>query len=109
MLFRKAADKTRILHRTQVINAILEIFYDAEHRIDICGNSKFSSLIFSFESIRKAMLSAKNKGIRQRYIVEITKENIQYCREIIKLVDDLRHSGQIEANFALMKKNTWGL
>jgi signal transduction histidine kinase len=108
LLFHKAADKTRILHRTQVINAILEIFYDAEHRIDICGNSKFSSLIFSFESIRKAMLSAKNKGIRQRYIVEITKENIQYCREIIKLVDDLRHSGQIEANFALNEKKYLG-
>jgi two-component system, OmpR family, sensor histidine kinase VicK len=108
LLFHKAADKTRILHRTQVINAILEIFYDAEHRIDICGNSKFSSLIFSFESIRKAMLAAKNKGIRQRYIVEITKENIQYCREIIKLVDDLRHSGQIEANFALNEKKYLG-
>jgi two-component system, OmpR family, sensor histidine kinase VicK len=80
---------------------MLDIFYDAEHRIDICGNSKFPSYIFSFEQIKKAIIASKNKGIRQRYIVEIAKENIQYCKELIKLVKDLRHSDQIEANFGL--------
>jgi hypothetical protein len=69
---------------------MLDIFYDAKHRIDICGNSKFPPLIFSFEPIRKAIIASKNKGIRQRYIVEITKENIQCCKEIIKLVKDIR-------------------
>jgi two-component system sensor histidine kinase VicK len=101
LLFHKAADKTKILHRAQVINAVLDIFYDAKHRIDICGNSKFPPLIFSFEPIRKAILAAKNRSIRQRYIIEITKENIHYCKELMKLVDDLRHSDQIEANFGL--------
>ena len=101
LLFHRASKKTRILHRAQVVNAVIDIFYDAEHRIDICGNSKFPSLIFSFEPIKKAILAAKNNGIRQRYIVEITKENIQYCKELIKLVKDLRHSDQIENNFGL--------
>jgi two-component system, OmpR family, sensor histidine kinase VicK len=101
LLFRSASEKTRILHRAQVVNAVLDIFYDAKYRIDICGNSKFPSLIFSFEPIKKAILATKNKGVRQRYIVEIAKENIQYCKELIKLVKDLRHSDQIEANFGL--------
>jgi two-component system, OmpR family, sensor histidine kinase VicK len=104
LLFHRAKDKTRILHRSQVINAVLDIFSDAEHRIDICGNSKFLSLIFSFEPIRKAILASKNKVIKQRYVVEITKENIQYCKELLKLVyddDDVRYSDQIESNFGL--------
>ncbi len=101
MLFHKAIENTKILHRAQVINAIVDVFYDAEHRIDICGNSKFPSLVFSFEPIRKAIIVSKNKGIRQRYIIEVTKENIQHCKELMKLVDDLRHSDQIEANFVL--------
>jgi two-component system sensor histidine kinase VicK len=101
LLFHKARENTKILHRAQVINAIVDVFYDAEHTMDICGNSKFPSLIFSFEPIRKAIIVSKNKGIRQRYIIEVTKENIQYCKELMKLVDDLRHSDQIEANFAL--------
>jgi two-component system sensor histidine kinase VicK len=101
LLFHKAIENTKILHRAQVINAIVDIFYNAEHRVYICGSSKFPSLIFSFELIRNAIIASKNKGIRQRYIIEITKENIQYCKELMKLVDDLRHSDQIEASFAL--------
>jgi two-component system, OmpR family, sensor histidine kinase VicK len=80
---------------------MLDIFYDAQHRIDICGNSKFPSYVFSFEPIKKAIVASKNKGIRQRYIIEITKDNIQYCKEIMRIVKDLRHSDQIEANFGL--------
>ena len=108
LLFHRAIEKTRILHRSQVVNAIVDIFYNAEDRIYICGNSQFPKLIFSFEQIRKAILAAKNSGIRQRYIVEITKENIQYCKELIKLVDDLRHSDHTEANFILTKTKYLG-
>jgi phosphatidylserine/phosphatidylglycerophosphate/cardiolipin synthase-like enzyme len=108
LLFHRAIEKTRILHRSQVVNAIVDIFYNAEDRIYICGNSQFPKLIFSFEQIRKAILAAKNSGIRQRYIVEITKENVQYCKELIKLVDDLRHSDHTEANFILTKTKYLG-
>ena len=101
MLFHNATNKTKILHSAQVINTIVDVFYNAKHRVDVCGNSKFPSLIFSFEPIRKAIIASKNKGIRQRYIIEITKENIKYCKELMQLVDDLRHSDQIEANFGL--------
>jgi signal transduction histidine kinase len=86
----------------------VDIFYNAVDRIYICGNSQFPRLIFSFEPIRKAILAAKNSGIRQKYIVEITKENIQYCKELIKLVDDLRHSDHTEANFILTKTKYLG-
>jgi two-component system, OmpR family, sensor histidine kinase VicK len=108
LLFHRAIEKTRILHRSQVVNAIVDIFYNAEDRIYICGNSQFPKLIFSFEPIRKAILAAKNSGIRQRYIVEITREHIQYCKELIKLVDDLRHSDHTEANFILTKTKYLG-
>ena len=59
LLFHRAIEKTRILHRSQVVNAIVDIFYNAEDRIYICGNSQFPKLIFSFEQIRKAILAAK--------------------------------------------------
>ena len=101
LLFQKPSEKTKILHRTEVINAILNIFYEAKQRIDICGNSKFLPLVFSFKPMRTAILSAKNNSKKQRYIVEIKKENVQYCKELIKLVDDLRHLDYIESSFGL--------
>jgi hypothetical protein len=101
-------ERIKVLHRAEVINAISDISYNAEHRIDICGNSRFPSLIFSFESIRKAIMNVKNrKYTRQRYIFEITQQNIQYCKDLMK-VAEVRHMNEIEANLLLNEKEYLG-
>jgi signal transduction histidine kinase len=94
-------EKIKVLHRAEVINAISDIFYNTEHRIDICGNSKFPSFIFSFESIRTAMINVKNrKDTRQRCIFEITQQNLQYCKDLMEIAE-IRHLNEIEANLLL--------
>jgi two-component system sensor histidine kinase VicK len=93
--------RTRILHRAEVVNAILDIFYNAKYRIDVCGNSSFPLKISLFESVRKVIIAAKNRGIRSRFIVEITNENLQYCKDLMKITDEIRHMDKIEANFGL--------
>ena len=94
-------NKTKILHRAEVINAILDIFSNAKHRIDVCGNSNFPLKISLFESIKKVVIAAKNRGIRLRFVVEITYENLQYCKDLMKIADEIRHMDKIEANFGL--------
>jgi signal transduction histidine kinase len=89
------------LHRAEVINAILDIFSNAKHRIDVCGNSNFPLKISLFESIKKVVIAAKNRGIRLRFVVEITYENLQYCKDLMKIADEIRHMDKIEANFGL--------
>jgi signal transduction histidine kinase len=101
-------EKIKVLHRAEVINAISDIFYNAEHRIDICGNSTFPSFIFSFESIRTAMINVKNrKDTRQRYIFEITQQNLQYCKNLTEIAE-IRHMNEIEANLLLNEKEYLG-
>ena len=96
------------MHRTEVINAISDIFSNANHRIDVCGNSNFPLKISSFESVRKVVIAAKNRGISLRFIIEITKENLQYCKELMKITDELRHMDEIEANFGLSETEYLG-
>ena len=105
-------ERIKVLHHAEVINAISDIFYNAEHRIDICGNFRLPSLIFSFESIRRAIMdNVKNrqgeKYTRQRYIFEITQQNIQYCKELMKTAE-IRHMNEIEANLLLNEKEYLG-
>jgi signal transduction histidine kinase len=101
-------EKIKVIHRVEVINTILDISYNAEHRIDICGNSRFPSLIFSFESIRKAIMNAKNRKYKtQRYIFEITQENIRYCKDLMKIAE-IRHMNEIEANILLNENEYLG-
>ncbi|HEY7080427.1 MAG TPA: HAMP domain-containing sensor histidine kinase [Nitrososphaeraceae archaeon] len=102
-------EKINVLHRAEVINAISDIFYNAEHRIDVCGNSRFPSFIFSFESIRTAMKNNKinRKYTVQRYIFEITQQNLQYCKDLMKIAE-IRHMNEIEANLLLNEKEYLG-
>ncbi len=100
--------RIKVLRRAEVINAISDIFYNAEYRIDVCGNSRFLPLIFSFESIRIAISNVKNREYtRQRYIFEITQQNIKYCKDLMEIAE-IRHMNEIEANLLLNEKEYLG-
>jgi two-component system, OmpR family, sensor histidine kinase VicK len=89
------------LHNAQVINTLLQIFSNAQYRIDICGNSKFPSKVLTFHSVGDLIIAAsRRKTTRQRYIFEITKENLKYCKNLMKLIE-IRHLEENEANFAV--------
>jgi signal transduction histidine kinase len=100
LILRRPSQKVEVFHSAQVVNAISDLFSGADDKIDIYGNSKFPSKIFSFESVKKSTLVAKNRGTRQRYIFEITKDNINYCKATMNL-GDLHHMEEAEANFIL--------
>ena len=89
------------MHNAQVINTLLQIFSNAQYRIDICGNSKFPSKVLTFHSVGDLIIAAsRRKTTRQRYIFEITKENLKYCKNLMKLIE-IRHLEENEANFAV--------
>jgi signal transduction histidine kinase len=87
---------------------LLQIFSNAQHTIDICGNSKFLIKIFSFSVVDKIRLDAsKRKDLRQRYIFEITKENIHYCKSLMNTAE-VRHLEEHEANFVTNENECLG-
>ena len=58
-------------------------------------------LAILIEPIKKAFLDAKSRGVRLRYLTEITKDNIDYCKVLTTIVDDLRHLDGIKGNFMI--------
>jgi len=46
-----------------------------------------------------AFINAKRRSVRIRYITEITKNNLGYCKELISIVDELRHLDGVKGNF----------
>src|SRR5919108_4012342 len=80
--------------------------------LNICGNSKFLPQLLSLE-ITKETIAAKSSRIRQRYLVEVVKDNISSCRNLMKIVAQndsnfFRHSDEIEANFVVSEKEYLG-
>ncbi|MGE3859585.1 MAG: ATP-binding protein [Nitrososphaeraceae archaeon] len=54
------------------------------------------------QSIKKERINAKNRGVKFRYVTDITKENISYCKLLIKEFNaELRHLNEVKGNFEI--------
>jgi len=82
-----------------VIDAELEFFANSKKGIDTCMNYTRPSLAVILEPIKKAFLYAKGRGVKLRYLTEITHDNIAACKELMTIVDELRHLDGIKGNF----------
>ena len=71
--------------------------------IFVCADSKFSSVLLQLEPIRNMFVNCVNRGIKYKLITEITKDNILYCKEILKIIspDELRHLDKLKGNYAV--------
>ena len=97
--------KTYVLHGVDnVIDAELEFFANSKKRIDTCMNYTRPSLAVILEPIKKAFLDAKGRGVKLRYLTEITHDNIAACKELMTIVHELRHLNGIKGNFMVSEK-----
>ena len=58
-------------------------------------------LAIQVKTIKKAFADAKRRNVGLRYLTEITKDNISYCKELMTIVDEPRHLDGIKGNFML--------
>jgi two-component system, OmpR family, sensor histidine kinase VicK len=58
-------------------------------------------LAIMLEPIRTAFLDAKRRNVNIRYLTEITKDNISYCKQLLSIINDLRHLEGIKGNFMI--------
>ena len=66
--------------------------------INICGS--YITRVIELEVFKKALSDARDRGVRIRCIIEITKENIECCKKLMKLIE-VRHLHGLKAKFIL--------
>ena len=100
-----SSERTQVLYGAKnVIKKELEFFSQTQSRIDTCMDHTRPAFAIQIDSIRQSFLEAKNKGARLRYLTEITNDNISYCKELISIVNELRHLDGIKGNFMISEK-----
>ena len=78
---------------------------NAEVKIDACVDYTRPSLILQIKEIKKAFYDAKERGIKLRYITEITADNVSFCKELSSTIaDELRHLDGIKSNFYVSER-----
>jgi two-component system, OmpR family, sensor histidine kinase VicK len=99
-------EKTKILYGShRVINMAIQFASNAEVKIDACVDYTRPSLILQIKEIKKAFYDAKERGIKLRYITEITADNVSFCKELsTTIADELRHLDGIKGNFYVSER-----
>jgi two-component system, OmpR family, sensor histidine kinase VicK len=99
---KNSVEKTEVLYGADnATNALIRIASDANTMLYACIDSSGLPVdMEEIEPIRNTILDAKNRGVKLRYVTEITKDNIQYWKDLMKIIDELRHLEGVEGNFA---------
>jgi signal transduction histidine kinase len=92
--------RTDIIHGIDnVVNTVSQFISNTNYRIDACVDYTRPSLAIEINQLRYAFLDAKTRGVKIRYLTEITKDNLRYCKELVSLVSELRHLDGIKGSF----------
>ncbi len=73
------------------VNYGIRFLENVRERMDICVDKNGPFLIMKSDIYKSNYVKAKNRGAKIRFITEITKDNIQYCKELGEIVSELRH------------------
>jgi two-component system sensor histidine kinase VicK len=93
-------EKTMVFYSGEnVVRKVLRLFSNTKSRVVACVDHTRPLLAIETEGARDSFLDARNRGIKTRFITEITSDNISYCKELVRLVDELRHLDGIKGNF----------
>jgi two-component system sensor histidine kinase VicK len=97
-----ASERTEVIYGSdKVMNIILQFLFNA-NKISACGDYKAPSVVFEIEEYKKLLSDIKKRGIKLRYVTDITKDNVKYCRDLIEFFAyDIRHLEGIKANFSV--------
>jgi two-component system sensor histidine kinase VicK len=94
------AEGTEVFYgEEQVVNLVVQFASKTRSKIDACVDHTRPVLATEIKPLKDAFLAAKIRGVKLRYITEITSENIPYCKELVRIVDEVRHLDGIKGNF----------
>jgi two-component system, OmpR family, sensor histidine kinase VicK len=79
----------------------LRFLSETNSKIDACIDQTRPSLVIDIAVLKEAFLDVKKRGVYLRYITEITKDNLSYCKELMTMVGELRHLDGIKGNMYL--------
>ena len=95
-------NKSEILYGVE--NAVGRGIYfmsNVKKRMDIFFDHRAPSIVVDVEEYRNGYIDIRKRGGKIRAFTEITKDNVKHCKELVKLVDELRHLDGVRGGVAV--------
>ena len=98
------SEKTQVLHGFEkTTEAIIRFLYSAEDSMNICADYTWPSVAIGVEVFKKGLYELKKRNVKSRFVTDITKDNIKYCKELMQ-ISELRHLDGVKGNFSISEK-----
>jgi two-component system sensor histidine kinase VicK len=98
--FTEDGRATKVLYGVEtVVNTIIEFLNRTNDVVYACVDQTRPVLTLDTLDLKNAFLYAKKRGVKLHYVTEITKDNLSYCKQLMDMVDELRHLDGIKGNF----------
>lgn len=96
-------EKTEVIYGEEnIVNATMHMFSIARSTLNCCIDSTGPSmLVIPNHPITEAHYVMKKRGVKIRFVTEITKGNITYCKELMNF-GEVRHLDEIKGNFGVL-------
>jgi hypothetical protein len=79
---------------------MLRLSSSVKNSLDGCFDYTGPSIQVETKSIWNEIINLYKRGIRLRFITEVTDKNIRYCKEMMKYVE-VRHLDAVKGNFGI--------
>lgn len=95
--------KTDVLTGSENIQKfLLDRSKATRQKVDICHDYLGPSRMVKIKSHREVCLSWEQRGVKIRYLTDIRKENLSYCKEILQIKHlQMRHMDGVKGNFGV--------
>ncbi len=95
-------DNTRVLYNPEeILESAIHLFSSVKEKVYVCADYKAPSSHYNIKPIWNKLLELKDRGIKIRFITEVTDKNLFYCKELQKVIGELRHLDGIKGNFGI--------
>jgi two-component system, OmpR family, sensor histidine kinase VicK len=98
--FPPEPETTEILQGAEDTTRAVLLFFTNANTVNACADSSAPSVAMEVEPIRECYEDLKRRNSKVRWITEITKDNLSYCRALMQYAE-VRHLEGIKGNFGV--------
>jgi hypothetical protein len=84
----------------EAMKILLQAMANVKKEAVVCSDANSPAFSMGVEPVKKGFIDFKKRGVKIRQIVEITKDNLEYCKEFMNYVE-LRHMDTVKGNMAV--------
>ena len=94
-------ERTEVFYGSEdAMKILLQAMRNVKKEAVTCSDAQSAGFSMTIEPVRQGFIDFKKRGLKIRSITEITKENLEYCKQLEGYVQ-LRHLDGLRGNFAV--------